>query len=40
MSDARAMASDLRTTPEFILSQHKLHFGCHIRNVTRYNCEP
>jgi len=24
----------LRTTPEFILSQPKLHFACHIRNVT------
>ena len=34
MSDARAMAPDLRTTPEFILSQPKLHFACHIRNVT------
>jgi len=34
MSDARAMAPDLRTTPEFILMQPKLHFACHIRNVT------
>ncbi len=35
MNDARAMAPDLRSTPEFILSQPKLHFACHIRNVTR-----
>jgi hypothetical protein len=34
MSDARAMAPDLRTTADFILSQPKLHFACHIRNVT------
>jgi hypothetical protein len=34
MSDARAMAADLRTTPDFILSQPKLHFACHIRSVT------
>lgn len=34
MNDARAMAPDLRTSPEFILSQPKLHFACHIRNVT------
>ena len=33
-SDARALASDMRTTSEFILSQAKLHFACHIRNVT------
>jgi hypothetical protein len=25
---------DLRTTADFILSQPKLHFACHIRNVT------
>ena len=34
MSDARAMAPDLRTMPEFILSQPRLHFAAHIRNVT------
>ncbi|HEV2560716.1 MAG TPA: hypothetical protein VGT78_01120 [Rhizomicrobium sp.] len=34
MSDARALAPDLRTTPDFILSQPKLHFAAHIRNVT------
>jgi hypothetical protein len=33
-SDARALASDMRTTAEFILSQPRLHFGCHIRNIT------
>ena len=34
MSDARALAPDLRTTADFILSQPKLHFAAHIRNVT------
>jgi hypothetical protein len=34
MGDARAMAPDLRTTPDFIVSQPKLHFAAHIRNVT------
>jgi hypothetical protein len=33
-SDARALAADMRTTTDFILSQPKLHFACHIRNVT------
>lgn len=33
-SDARALAPDMRTTPDFILSQPRLHFACHIRNVT------
>ncbi|MGA7673560.1 MAG: hypothetical protein WCA78_00770 [Rhizomicrobium sp.] len=33
-SDARALASDMRTTQEFILSQPRLTFACHIRNVT------
>jgi hypothetical protein len=33
-SDARALASDMRTTPDFILSQPRLHFACHIRNIT------
>jgi hypothetical protein len=32
--DARALASDMRTTSDFILSQSKLSFACHIRNVT------
>ena len=34
MADARALAPDFRTTPDFILSQPKLHFAAHIRNVT------
>jgi hypothetical protein len=34
MSDARALAPDLRTTPDFILSQPRLSFAAHIRNVT------
>jgi len=33
-SDARALASDMRTSHEFILGQPKLHFACHVRNVT------
>lgn len=33
-ADARAMATDMRTTPDFILSQPKLQFAAHIRNVT------
>jgi hypothetical protein len=32
--DARFVASDMRTTQDFILSQPPLHFACHIRNVT------
>jgi hypothetical protein len=32
--DARAMAPDMRTSAEFILSQPKLTFAAHIRNVT------
>lgn len=32
--DAGAMARDMRTTPDFILSQPKLQFAAHIRNVT------
>ncbi len=32
--DARALAPELRTSPEFVLNQRKLHFACHIRNVT------
>jgi hypothetical protein len=34
MADARALAPDLRTTADFILSQPRLHFAAHIRNVT------
>lgn len=34
MQDARALAPDMRTTPDFILSQPRLHFAAHIRNVT------
>ena len=33
-SDARSLAPDMRTTQDFILAQPKLHFACHIRNVT------
>ena len=33
-SDARSMAPEMRTTSDFILGQPKLHFACHIRNVT------
>lgn len=33
-SDARSMAPDMRTTPDFILNQPKLQFATHIRNVT------
>lgn len=32
--DARAMAPDMRTTPDFILGQPALQFAAHIRNVT------
>ena len=34
VGDARMMAAELRTTPERILSQKKLHVACFIRNVT------
>jgi hypothetical protein len=34
MSDARQLAPDLRTNADFILSQPKLSFAAHIRNVT------
>ena len=34
-ADARALAPDLRTTADFILSQPKLHFACHVRGMTR-----
>lgn len=33
-SDARAMAPDMRTTADFILSQPRLQFAAHFRNVT------
>jgi hypothetical protein len=33
-SDARMMAPDMRTTPDFILNQPRLQFATHIRNVT------
>ncbi len=32
--DARSLAPDMRTTSDFILSQPRLAFACHIRNVT------
>jgi hypothetical protein len=34
-ADARAIASDMRATPDFILDQPRLQFAAHIRNVTR-----
>ena len=34
MGDPRALAPDMRTTADFVVSQAKLHFACHIRNVT------
>jgi hypothetical protein len=34
--DARTLAPDMRTTPEFILSQPKLQFACYIRDVTSH----
>jgi hypothetical protein len=34
--DARSLAPDMRTTPEFILSQPKLQFACYIRDVTSH----
>jgi hypothetical protein len=33
-ADARALAADMRTKPEFILAQPALQFACHIRDVT------
>lgn len=33
-ADARFMAADMRTTPDFILNQPKLTFAAHIRNIT------
>ncbi|MEQ1882280.1 MAG: DUF87 domain-containing protein [Burkholderiales bacterium] len=33
-SDARTMAPEMRTTADFIMTQPKLQFACHIRNVT------
>jgi hypothetical protein len=33
--DARALAPDMRTTPDFILNQPRLTFAAHIRNVTQ-----
>lgn len=33
-ADARAVAPEMRTTPDFILNQPKYHFAAHIRNVT------
>lgn len=34
MSDARALSADMRTTPDMILGQKKLHFAAYVRNVT------
>jgi hypothetical protein len=34
VADARSMAPEMRTTPEFILNQPRFHFAAHIRNVT------
>lgn len=33
-SDARALASDMRTSADFILGQPRLHFAAHIRGIT------
>lgn len=33
-ADARAIAPEMRTTPDFILNQPQYHFAAHIRNVT------
>jgi len=33
-ADARKMAPEMRTTPDFILDQPRLQFAAHIRNVT------
>jgi hypothetical protein len=33
-NDARTMASDMRTTPDFILNQPSLQFAAHIKGVT------
>ena len=33
-ADARAIAPEMRTTPDFILDQPRLQFAAHIRNVT------
>ena len=32
--DARALASDMRTTPQFLLDQPVLTFGCYIKGTT------
>lgn len=34
-SDARALASDMRTTADAILAQTRLQFACYVRNVTQ-----
>ena len=34
IADARSLAPDMRTTPDNIQSQKKLHFACFVRNVT------
>ena len=34
MSDARALAPDMRTTADFVLSQPRLHFAAHVRHTT------
>lgn len=33
-ADAKAIATDMRTTPDFILSQKPLNFACYVRTVT------
>lgn len=35
-ADARSLAPDLRTTPDFILSQPRFQFAAHIRNITQH----
>ncbi len=33
-ADARSIASDMRTSPQFLLDQPRLVFACYVRNVT------
>lgn len=34
VADARVLSHEMRTTSDFIIEQPRLHFACHIRNVT------
>jgi len=33
--DARSAAQDMRTSPDFLMEVERLHFACHIRNITK-----